>query len=308
MAAPTTAASRLARPWPLAAAALAAGAAYTLFARSRPEPSPISYGPVRIVATHPDASANGARRITVALPATLAKSLTTTPVPFFFNVKNTDLVVARSFTPVHVDVQNRTMDLLVKRYKVGETSKWMHRRAVDDEIEVNGPLREWTLPAPSEVSALRDAKDPPTLAMIAGGTGVTPFIQILEAALGHSMSPDPNAPQTRPPASDAAAAWPRFSLVYAAPEDDLLAKQQLDALAAKFPDRVSVHYVTNGRQSLTADALRDTLPAPGQAMVLVCGPDGLINHVAGRRGWESQGPLGGLLAQLGYRAEEVYKF
>ncbi|KAJ3365978.1 hypothetical protein GGF32_007478 [Allomyces javanicus] len=308
MAAPTTFASRFARPWPLAAAALAAGAAYTFFARSRPDPSPTSYGPVRIVATHPDASVNGARRITVALPTTLAESLKTTPVPFFFNVKNTDLVVARSYTPVHIDVQNRTMDLLVKRYKVGETSKWIHRRAVGDEIEVNGPLREWTLPAPSEVPALRDAKDPPTLAMIAGGTGVTPFIQILESALGHSMSPDPTAAHTRPPASDAAAAWPCFSLVYAAPENDLLAKQQLDALAAKFPDRVSVHYVTSGRQALTADALRDALPAPGQGMVLVCGPDGLINHVAGRRGWDSQGPLGGLLAQLGYRANEVYKF
>ena len=44
-------------------------------------------------------------------------------------------------------------------------------------------------------------------------------------------------------------------------------------------------------------------------LVFVCGPNGFISAVAGPkdRDMVSQGPLGGMLAELGLRAEEVVK-
>ncbi|ORZ40836.1 hypothetical protein BCR44DRAFT_1423881, partial [Catenaria anguillulae PL171] len=182
------------------------------------------------------------------------------PSPFAYG-PNTDLVVARSYTPVHV--RDGTLQLLVKRYSVGETGKWMHRQQPGGVIEVCGPLNEWVLPEPSD-------KDGSTLAMIAGGTGVTPFIQILDAAL--------NTP-TAPTATNAAK-WSKFHLAW------------LDAMAAKYPDRLAVR-----------------LPPPGRGLTVVCGPDGFVRAIAGSRGRDliSQGPLGGMLAAMGYSASDVYK-
>ncbi|KAK1306663.1 NADH-cytochrome b5 reductase-like protein [Acorus calamus] len=52
------------------------------------------------------------------------------------------------------------------------------------------------------------------------------------------------------------------------------------------------------------------LPAPGEdALILVCGPPGLMQHVSGEKAKDwTQGELSGLLKKLGYTEEMVYKF
>lgn len=64
--------------------------------------------------------------------------------------------------------------------------------------------------------------------MIAGGTGITPMLQIIRAALKSNLD------QTK------------LKLIYAnvTPEDILL-KQELDTLASIHPDRFTVYYVLN---------------------------------------------------------------
>jgi cytochrome-b5 reductase len=51
-------------------------------------------------------------------------------------------------------------------------------------------------------------------------------------------------------------------------------------------------------------------PSTGErTMILVCGPPGFMEAVSGDKAPDkSQGPLMGLLKQLGYKAEQVYKF
>lgn len=64
--------------------------------------------------------------------------------------------------------------------------------------------------------------------MIAGGTGITPMLQIIRAALKNP------ADKTK------------LSLVYANVNiDDILLKKELDDLAARYPHRFTVHYVLN---------------------------------------------------------------
>ena len=44
-------------------------------------------------------------------------------------------------------------------------------------------------------------------------------------------------------------------------------------------------------------------------MVFVCGPPGFMQAVSGEKGVDkTQGWVGGWLKEMGYRAEEVYKF
>lgn len=64
--------------------------------------------------------------------------------------------------------------------------------------------------------------------MIAGGTGITPMLQIVRAALKNP------ADKTK------------LSLIYANVNiDDILLKKELDDLAAKHPHRFAVYYVLN---------------------------------------------------------------
>ncbi|KAI9152410.1 mitochondrial peripheral inner membrane protein [Blastocladiella emersonii ATCC 22665] len=292
-----------ARPWAAAtAAATATGAAWYLSAPyRRPDPSPTAYGPVTVLKNDPTGSTT--RTLTLGLPSSLARRVAACPVPFHFDVKNADLIVARSYTPVGIDraseAGSATAQVLVKRYPVGETSKWMHRRQPGDEIELCGPLHDWVLPSPSD-AGFAASSEPATLGMIAGGSGVTPFLQILEAALESPASP----------ATAAAQAWPKFSLLYLATDHDaMLGRDRLDALAAAHPDRLRVTYLVPGRRQLSGDVLRESMPAPGRGLVAVCGPDGMIRTIAGDRGREygTQGPLRGMLRELGYSASEVHK-
>lgn len=64
--------------------------------------------------------------------------------------------------------------------------------------------------------------------MIAGGTGITPMLQIIRAALKNPQDPT------------------RLSLIYANVNyEDVLLKKELDELASQYPSRFKVFYVLN---------------------------------------------------------------
>ena len=64
--------------------------------------------------------------------------------------------------------------------------------------------------------------------MIAGGTGITPMLQIIRASLKNSSDKT------------------QLSLIYAnVNPEDILLKKELDELAAKHSDRFTVYYVLN---------------------------------------------------------------
>ncbi|KAI8820784.1 uncharacterized protein EV422DRAFT_496637 [Fimicolochytrium jonesii] len=214
------------------------------------------------------------------------------PVPSHVVVKDDTCQVARSYTPI---TYTRThFDLLVKKYEGGSVSKFLHATPVGDKVEMSGPMV--TLPyEPNLVSEI---------GMIAGGTGITPMYQLIKRILR-----DPND-------------HTKISLIYAnRSEDDIVLRQELELLATSRPDRLKVVYTIDQPKTPTwtgnvgfvnADMIKKYLPAPGQgteAAILICGPDGLVAHVAGaKKNDEEQGPLGGILLKLGYQQRQVFKF
>ena len=66
-----------------------------------------------------------------------------------------------------------------------------------------------------------------------------------------------------------------------------------------------------GKGHITAELLKTVLPEPKEANVkiFVCGPPGLYKAVSGTKTSPAeQGELTGMLKELGYRSDQVYKF
>lgn len=184
---------------------------------------------------------------------------------------------------------------MVKHYPKGKGSTKMHSLVPGDTMKFK-PLQEleWK---PNQYSHVT---------LIAGGSGITPLYQLTQAIL---RNPEDKA---------------KISLVYANnTEEDILLKKEFDALAQKFPDRFQRLYIVKKTSSegeglyetghITKEMLAKVMPhrmAAPNHKVLVSGPPGMIESIAGAKGgmgW-TQGSLGGILKELGYKSEDVHKF
>lgn len=125
--------------------------------------------------------------------------------------------------------------------------------------------------------------------MLAGGTGITPMYQVACALL--------KDPKDRT----------RLSLVYGSlSEDDILLREELDALVAQYPERFSVYHVLNtppnkdwkgGSGFITKETIQAKLPAPGPGVaVLRCGPPAMNDA------------MGAHLAALGHEEAALFTF
>lgn len=99
--------------------------------------------------------------------------------------------------------------------------------------------------------------------MIAGGTGITPMLQIVRAALKNPLD------QTK------------LSLIYANVNvEDILLRTELDELATRHPDRFRIYYVLNnpppnwngGVGFVTKEQIQENLPPSyDDIKILLCG-------------------------------------
>jgi len=137
--------------------------------------------------------------------------------------------------------------------------------------------------------------------MIAGGTGITPMLQVINKIVSNP------ADKTK------------INLVFAnISKEDILLKEQLDGLSKKHPN-FKVHYVLEkvdkdwkgGRGHVNEDMIKTYMPAPTNkdALIMVCGPPGMMNAISGPKAPDySQGKLDGTLAKMKYTPEQVFKF
>ena len=109
-----------------------------------------------------------------------------------------------------------------------------------------------------------------------------------------------------------------LTLVFAnVTEDDILLRDQLDQLAEQHKN-FSVHYVLEKPPAkwqgstgyVTANIINKYLPSPGSDIVImVCGPPPMMKAISGDKvSPREQGEVEGLLKDLGYRKDMVFKF
>lgn len=197
--------------------------------------------------------------------------------------------VVRPYTPIG-QPHNGEVDFLIKTYPDGVLSKHLDGLNVGAEIEIKGPLGK----LPYKPNFKKE------IGMLAGGTGITPMLQVIEAILSNP------ADKTK------------ITLVFGnISEVDILLKETLDALAAKHSNFKVVYTLDKPKDDwkglkghVNAEVIKKYLPAPADdILILVCGPDGFYKALSGNKAPDySQGELTGLLKELGYTKDQVFKF
>ncbi|UZJ51898.1 hypothetical protein CBS101457_001218 [Exobasidium rhododendri] len=167
--------------------------------------------------------------------------------------------VMRSYTPVSSDDDRGFFDLLIKTYPQGNISQHVSKLRIGDPLQVKGPKGQM--------------KYSPDLAkhigMIAGGTGITPMLQIIRAIVKNPKDKT------------------KVDLIYANVNvNDILLREELDNLAKQYPQQFNVlHYLNNppekwqgGSGFVTKESIQERLPAPADDIkILMCGPPPMIN-------------------------------
>mmetsp|Transcript_42896 Transcript_42896/g.48729 ORF Transcript_42896/g.48729 Transcript_42896/m.48729 type:complete len:291 (+) Transcript_42896:191-1063(+) len=200
--------------------------------------------------------------------------------------------VIRPYTPISTNAQVGSFDLLVKDYgETGVMSNYLCKylqpghKVMFKHIEFNVKIQ-----APFPFTKI---------AMIVGGTGITPMIQAMHAVLGKE--------------SDRY----QISMLYGSrTSTDILGKDLLDVWSSS-DSRFSVtHVLSNELEDSDWDGARGFIneelitkhfPSPDDASfkIFVCGPPPMYNALCGPR---TQKELTGLLSRMGYNAKQVFKF
>ncbi|KAF1985654.1 NADH-cytochrome b5 reductase [Aulographum hederae CBS 113979] len=201
--------------------------------------------------------------------------------------------VLRPYTPISDEDQRGFLELLVKVYPGGPMSEHLHTMQVGQRLDFKGPLPKypWT---PNKHKHI---------ALISGGTGITPMYQLARAIFSN--------PEDKT----------KVTLVFGnIAEEDILLKKEWEELENTYPQRFRAFYVLDkpsekwqgGKGFVTKELLKTVLPEPKEGddvKVFVCGPPGLYKAVSGmKKSPADQGELAGMLKDLGYSKEQVYKF
>jgi cytochrome-b5 reductase len=194
--------------------------------------------------------------------------------------------IERKYTPTTGNETPGYVDLVIKVYRPGTTKMpdgkaitwadggklglYLDGKKPGDFIEIMGPagvneyLGRGTFKLPGRTITVTK------VGMMAGGTGITPMLQVVAAALR-----DP---------SDTC----EFSLIYAnKTQDDILCRDILDDLASMGKGRFKLYYTLDfppanwqGKTGfITEQMIKDCLPAPcDNSLMLMCGPPPMVEY------------------------------
>ncbi|EDK46633.1 NADH-cytochrome b5 reductase [Lodderomyces elongisporus] len=201
--------------------------------------------------------------------------------------------VIRPYTPVSDPDQKGTLDFVIKRYENGKMSNHIHNLKEGETLSFKGPVVKWKW-EPNQFKSI---------ALIGGGTGITPLYQLLREI---TSNPEDKT---------------KVSLIYGntSPEDVLI-KDRIDDIAAKHKDQVKVTYFVDENKAtkdwegevgfITKEFLEKELDKPSPDFkIFVCGPPGLYKAISGVKvSPTDQGEVEGALKDLGFSKEHVFKF
>jgi nitrate reductase (NAD(P)H) len=215
----------------------------------------------------------------------------------FLSAKIGDETVVRRYTPISSNYDVGCVKFVIKAYRPcerfpagGKMSQYCDELKVGDYLDMRGPVGEFDYL--SDGSFLLDGEESKAtrLNMLAGGTGITPCMQIASEILRHPSDPT------------------QISLIFAAREEgDLLMRTTLDEWAAHFPTKFKVNYILSDSwptdwkfstgfvdKQLFAEHLYD---AADDVYNLMCGPPIMLD-----RGCSPN------LIALGHKKNRIFSF
>lgn len=195
-----------------------------------------------------------------------------------------DNLVVRPYTPVSTDDDHGFFDLVIKVYfrnvhpkfpDGGKMSQHLQSLQIGDTISVRGPSGLLVYNGRGQFAIKADKKSEAVIrsarrvGMIAGGTGITPMLQMI-----HAIFKDPEDKTD-------------VSLLFAnQTEADILVRPELEALRERNSARFHLWYTLDRPPQdwkysggfINADMIREHLPAPADdVLILMCGPPPMID-------------------------------
>ncbi|XP_009187970.2 NADH-cytochrome b5 reductase 1 isoform X1 [Papio anubis] len=149
-------------------------------------------------------------------------------------------LVIRPYTPVTSDEDQGYVDLVIKVYlkgvhpkfpEGGKMSQYLDSLKIGDVVEFRGPSGLLTYTGKGHFNIQPNKKSPPEprvakkLGMIAGGTGITPMLQLIRAIL--KVPEDPTQ---------------CFLLFANQTEKDIILREDLEELQARYPNRFKLWF------------------------------------------------------------------
>uniref|UniRef100_A0A0B6Y0A4 NADH-cytochrome b5 reductase n=1 Tax=Arion vulgaris TaxID=1028688 RepID=A0A0B6Y0A4_9EUPU len=213
-------------------------------------------------------------------------------------------LVIRPYTPVSSDDDKGFMDLVVKVYfknvhpkfpEGGKMSQYLESLEIGEYIDVRGPnglleyVGQGTFKIKSDKKAEPQIKSGSNLGMIAGGTGITPMLQLVRQVF---KDPEDNTDL-----------W----LIFAnQTEQDILLRPELEEIQNTYPARFHLWYTLDRPEGdwkyssgfINDEMIKNHLPPPGpDTIILMCGPPPMINFACIPN-----------LDKLGYKPESRFNY
>ncbi|XP_036376180.1 NADH-cytochrome b5 reductase 3 [Megalops cyprinoides] len=192
-------------------------------------------------------------------------------------------LVVRPYTPVSSDDDKGFVDLVIKIYyrnvnpkfpEGGKMSQYLESLRIGDTIDFRGPSGLLVYKGRGKFAIKPDKKSEPVIktakhvGMIAGGTGITPMLQIINAVM-------------KDPQDDTMC----YLLFANQTEKDILLRPELEEIQANHPSRFKLWFTLDrvpddwqySQGFINEDMIREHLPPPADdTLILMCGPPPMI--------------------------------
>nr|XP_006642685.1 PREDICTED: NADH-cytochrome b5 reductase 2 [Lepisosteus oculatus] len=222
----------------------------------------------------------------------------------YLSAKVNGNLVIRAYTPVSSDEDKGFVDLVVKVYyknmhkdypQGGKMSQYLDNMNIGDTVDFRGPNGLLVYKGKGKFEIRPDKKSEAkvkhikNLGMIAGGTGITPMLQLI-----HQITADPEDKT-------------KCYLLFAnQSEKDILLRAELEDVARNHADQIKLWYTLDkapqgwkyGTGFINAEMIKNHLPPPANdVLVLMCGPLPMIQCACQPN-----------LTKLGYKMEDMFTY
>lgn len=202
----------------------------------------------------------------------------------YLSAKINDSLVIRPYTPVTSDDEVGYFELVIKVYfknvhpkypDGGKMSQYLDTLNIGDTVDIRGPSGKLTYVGRGKFAIKENAKEPikfrtaKNIGLIAGGTGITPMLQIISAVIKDTEDKT------------------NITLLFAnQTERDILVRPELEELAQEC-ENFKLWYTLDRPPEgwpyssgfIDDTMLKEHMPPPGpDTQILMCGPPPMINY------------------------------